>query len=79
VVVRLGGDEDGGIDINKVVDVPRDKIASPGDENETTVEGLSPVKGETIQEGRKPHFSTHHLPIVPMGVPPRTGSDPSLW
>ena len=79
MVVRAGDEAAGGIDINSVVEVPRDKIASPGDERDTTVDGLSPVNGATIQEALKPHLSIHHLPIVPIEHPPKIGSAPSLW
>jgi len=48
-VNRLGALIDGGIDKRKVVEVPRDNRASPGADRDTTVAGLSPVNGATIQ------------------------------
>lgn len=39
----------GGIDTSSVVEVPRERIASPGDDNMTIVDGLSPVNGATMQ------------------------------
>lgn len=41
--------EGGGIDTSSVVDVPRERIASPGFDRVTIVDGLSPVNGATIQ------------------------------
>jgi hypothetical protein len=49
VVRRAGGVEDGGMARRSVVDVPRERIASPGLESETIDAGLSPVKGATPQ------------------------------
>ena len=49
VVNLFGGFADGGIESRKVVEVPRDIIASPGAERAITLAGLSPVKGPTIQ------------------------------
>jgi len=48
-VSLFGGFADGGIESKKVVDVPRDNIASPGVERAITLAGLSPVKGATRQ------------------------------
>lgn len=45
----FGGVVDGGIESRRVVEVPRDRRASPGAENETTVAELSPVKGAIKQ------------------------------
>lgn len=42
----------GGIDTSRVVDVPRERIASPGEDKVTIVDGLSPVNGATIQSVR---------------------------
>ena len=42
----------GGIERRKVVEVPRDKMASPGLDKATTVAGLSPVNGATMQSKR---------------------------
>ena len=39
----------GGIESNRVVDVPRERIASPGADSATTVAGLSPVNGAITQ------------------------------
>jgi hypothetical protein len=36
---------------SNVVDVPRERIASPASEKGTIVAGLSPVKGATRQSG----------------------------
>lgn len=41
-----------GMDNKKVVDVPSESKASPGPERETTVAGLSPVNGATMQAKR---------------------------
>jgi hypothetical protein len=49
VVVQLGGSLEGGIETKRVVEVPKESIASPGDESITMEEGLSPVKGVTMQ------------------------------
>lgn len=46
---RLGGTEEGGVDSRNVVEVPRERRASPGADSEITVAGLSPVNGATIQ------------------------------
>lgn len=45
----LGGVSDGGMERRNVVDVPRERSASPGAETATTVAGLSPVNGATTQ------------------------------
>ena len=45
MVKRLGAVSAGGIERRRVVDVPRERMASPGVERATTVAGLSPVKG----------------------------------
>lgn len=42
---RLGGVPVGGIESNRVVDVPSERMASPGADRATTVAGLSPVNG----------------------------------
>ena len=47
MVNRLGNISDGRTEIRKVVEVPRERIASPGPERETRVAGLSPVNGPT--------------------------------
>ena len=44
--------EGGGMDTSKVVDVPSERIASPGEDNVTIVDGLSPVNGATMQSER---------------------------
>lgn len=49
VVNRFGGVEVGGMERRRVVEVPRDRMASPGDDKATTVAGLSPVKGAIKQ------------------------------
>lgn len=45
----LGGISDGGMERRNVVDVPRERSASPGAETATTVAGLSPVNGAMTQ------------------------------
>lgn len=40
--------EGGGMDTSNVVDVPRERMASPGEDKVTMVDGLSPVNGATI-------------------------------
>ena len=50
-VEHVGGgtvSDGGGIDTSRVVDVPRERMASPGFERVTIVDGLSPVNGATI-------------------------------
>ena len=42
---RFGGSDVGGMLRRRVVDVPSERMASPGDESATTVAGLSPVNG----------------------------------
>ena len=37
------------MDTKRVVDVPKERMASPGLERETIDDGLSPVNGATIQ------------------------------
>lgn len=37
------------METSKVVDVPRERMASPGFDSVTIVDGLSPVNGATIQ------------------------------
>ena len=49
VVKRLGAEEVGGMERRRVVEVPRERMASPGEERATTVAGLSPVKGAMRQ------------------------------
>jgi len=41
------------METNKVVDVPSDKIASPGLDRETIEDGLSPVNGATMQSNTR--------------------------
>ena len=53
VVNRFGGVDAGGIASKRVVEVPSDKMASPGVESPATVAGLSPVKGATMQSNYK--------------------------
>jgi hypothetical protein len=53
VIVHVGGSGEGGMETKSVVDVPSDKIASPGDESITIDEGLSPVNGVTMQSIRR--------------------------
>jgi len=48
VINRLGSVSDGGLERRNVVEVPRERIASPGLERETRVAGLSPVNGPII-------------------------------
>lgn len=48
---RFGGVREGGIESRYVVEVPRESSASPGKESATTVAGLSPVNGATMQSG----------------------------
>ena len=45
MVKRFGAVSAGGIESRRVVDVPSERMASPGVERATTVAGLSPVKG----------------------------------
>lgn len=45
---RLGEVSAGGMERRSVVDVPRERIASPGAERATTDAGLSPVNGATM-------------------------------
>lgn len=45
---RFGGVSDDGAERRKVVEVPKERIASPGRENETRVAGLSPVNDPTM-------------------------------
>ena len=45
VVKRFGAVSAGGMESRKVVDVPRERMASPGVDSAMTVAGLSPVKG----------------------------------
>jgi len=51
VVTRFGGVSEAGMERSRVVEVPRERTASPGAANEITVAGLSPVKGATLQPG----------------------------
>lgn len=44
-MTRFGGSSVGGMERRSVVEVPSERIASPGEESATTVAGLSPVKG----------------------------------
>ena len=44
-VDKVAVERGGGMERSNVVDVPRERIASPGAESATTVAGLSPVKG----------------------------------
>lgn len=48
MINRLGGVSDGGLERRKVVEVPRERMASPGLEKETRVAGLSPVNAPII-------------------------------
>ena len=48
-VVHSGGSGEGGIETRRVVEVPRDRMASPGEERETMEDGLSPVNGAMTQ------------------------------
>ena len=41
--------EEGGMESKKVVDVPSERMASPGADRDITVAGLSPVKEAIIQ------------------------------
>lgn len=45
MVNRFGGSEVGGMERRSVVEVPRERMASPGEDNAITVAGLSPVNG----------------------------------
>lgn len=49
LVVHSGGSAEGGIDTRRVVEVPSDRMASPGEESDTIEDGLSPVNGATMQ------------------------------
>ena len=49
VVNRTGASLVGGMESRRVVEVPRERIASPGEESATTVAGLSPVNGAIAQ------------------------------
>jgi hypothetical protein len=55
----------GGIDTSSVVDVPKERMASPGDDSVTIVDGLSPVNGAIMQSRRygypllEWHFEMH--------------------
>ena len=51
MVKRFGAVSAGGIESKKVVDVPRDRMASPGAESAMPVAGLSPVNGAIPQSG----------------------------
>lgn len=64
--------------MRRVVDVPRERITSPGDDSETIVPGLSPVNGETMHPPLNPHLFTHQVPTFPITSPPSTGSGPSF-
>src|SRR5882762_445453 len=55
VVKRLGGISAGGIASRKVVDVPKERIASPGVDRATIVAGLSPVNDATMQSEMRKH------------------------
>lgn len=56
-MVRYGGvdgatvERGGGMERSNVVEVPQERIASPGIESAATVAGLSPVKGAIIHSG----------------------------
>lgn len=52
VVKRFGAESEGGMDRRKVVEVPSDRMASPGVESAMTVAGLSPVNGAMIHSRR---------------------------
>ena len=56
---RFGGVDAGGIASRSVVEVPSDKIASPGVESPATVAGLSPVNGATMQSNNGPQSGVH--------------------
>ena len=49
---RFGAESEGGMDRRKVVEVPSDRMASPGVESAMTVAGLSPVNGAMIHSRR---------------------------
>ena len=51
VVNRFGAVSAGGIERRNVVEVPRERMASPGVESAMTVAGLSPVNGAMPQSG----------------------------
>ena len=48
---RFGAVSAGGIERRNVVEVPRERMASPGVESAMTVAGLSPVNGAMPQSG----------------------------
>lgn len=52
VVNLLGGMEEGGMESRKVVEVPRERMASPGTDRATTVAGLSPVNGAIMHSSQ---------------------------
>lgn len=64
--------------MRRVVDVPRERIISPGDERETIVPELSPVNGDTMHSALNPHRFTHQLPTFPITSPASAGSGPSF-
>lgn len=66
-VEHVGGgmvSEGGGIETSRVVDVPSERIASPGEESVTIVDGLSPVKGATTQSKACKQRTRQHLPFA---------------
>jgi hypothetical protein len=69
VVNLLGDISAGGIERRKVVEVPRERIASPGAENATTVAELSPVNGATIQSGTMTAFNVDLYRVKVYGIP----------
>ena len=72
---RLGGVPAGGIERRNVVEVPKERMASPGAESAMTVAGLSPVNGATTQPGHwlvECGVSLSHTPFTE-GIP---GSNP---
>ena len=78
----------GGIDTSSVVDVPKERIASPGDDRVTIVDGLSPVNGATMQSDpqliERPEIAKNYPrtwgEIIPLYPPSPNGSeDSSAW
>ena len=53
---RAGASFEGGMSRRKVVEVPRERMASPEAEKDATVAGLSPVKGAIEQSMKGTKF-----------------------
>lgn len=65
--------------MRKVVEVPRDTMASPAlNGKERMVDGLSPVKGAIWQSLLKPYLLTKYWETEPMLPPPSRRTSPSF-